>query len=195
MARRPRSSELVLAGALALAGCGHRRADPAPAALDVPVARGTILVDGKQEGPDWNGVALREVFTSGDAEARPHSEARFVRDGRNLYVGLYAADEDIRSTDAFDVTLGVLAMHVDVRGRVTPAPPPGVRVAVDVDDETTIDVPSDFDEEWKVMLAIPLDEAGLHGSEPSHVHVARCDTPKDGVTRCGAWDGVLVARP
>ena len=132
---------------------------------------------------------------SGDAEARPHSEARFVRDARNLYIGLYAADEDIRSTDAFDVALGTLALHVDVRGRVTPALPPGAQVAVDIDDETTIDVPTDFDEEWKVMLAIPLDAAGLRGSEGMHVHLARCDTPKDGVTRCGAWDGALVARP
>jgi hypothetical protein len=172
-----------------VAGCGHRRTEAPAAAIEVPLAKGTIVVDGKQEGPDWNGVAVREVFVAGAEPARPHSEARFVRDGRNLYVGLYAADEDVRSTDAFDVTVGALAMHVDVRGRITPATPPGVQVAVDVDEETTIDVPGDFDEEWKVMLAIPLDAAGLRGD----VH-ARCDTPKDGVTRCGAWDGALVAR-
>ena len=37
-------------------------------------------------------------------------------DGR-LYVGLYAADEDIRSTDAWDLTIGDFTDHITAEGK------------------------------------------------------------------------------
>lgn len=122
--------------------------------------------------------------------ARPYSEALFLSDDQDLLIGLYAADEDVRSTDGFDVAIATLALRVDVRGRITPALP-GARAAVDLDEETTIDRPDDDDEEWAIELAIPLDAiGGLRAATPAQI--ARCDTPKDGVTRCAAWRGVLA---
>src|SRR5204863_9815163 len=91
--------------------------------------------------------------------ARPYDKERFLGDDHDLLVGLYAADEDVRSTDAIDVTIGALALRVDPRGRVTPAVP-GVRAAVDLDEDTSLDQPDDFDEEWVVELAIPLAALG-----------------------------------
>jgi len=182
------TARLLVVAALSAIGCAHH--EPAAGALAVPIATRALTVDGAQEGPDWNQRAARVVLAGGDGPARPFSDARFLRDDGALYVGLYAADEDVRSSDAFDVDLGELALRVDVRGRVTPAVP-GVKVAIDVDEETTIDRPDDFDEEWKVVLVVPQAALGPHDGGTT-AHVARCDTPKDGVTRCGAWSGRLA---
>jgi hypothetical protein len=196
MAPPLRDRRAIVAAVLILSSaCGHRGSDTKRAALIVPRAAGAIALNGEQVGTDWNGRATRVVFTAGTEEARPHSEARFLRDDHDLFIGLYAADEDVRSTDAFDVAVGALAMHVDVKGRITPSPPPGVRVAVDVDEETTIDKSDDFDEEWKIVLAIPLDRLGVEQGAPIAAKTSRCDTPKDGITRCGAWEGDLSLAP
>jgi hypothetical protein len=177
----------VVAAALALAGCQRRReAPPVVVPGDVPVATMPIDVDGALHERAWNEQARVAAFTAAGHEARPFSQIRLLRDAGTLYVGLYAADQDIRSTDAFELAIGTLTMSIDARGRVTP-PVAGVRAVVDVDE--TLDDPRDEDEEWVVEAAIPL--AAIPPGTTA-IHAARCDTPKDGTQRCGAWDGPLV---
>ena len=75
-------------------------------------------------------------------------------------------------------------------GRCTSACTPpiaGARAAVEV--EETLDDPRDEDEEWVVEAAIPLAALPDGGGA---LHARRCDTPKDGIERCGAWDGPLA---
>jgi hypothetical protein len=156
----------------------------------VPAARAPIPIDGEWEA-DWNDRAARVIFhvKGGEGEARPYSEVRFLRDRDALLVGLYAADEDIRSTEAFDLALGALHVKVDATGALVP-PVPGAKVAIDLDG--TRDQPDDYDEEWKLEVSIPIAALG-DASATVPVHAERCDTPKDGVVRCGAWDGALTA--
>jgi hypothetical protein len=66
----------------------------------VPKATIPIKTDGELDEPVWNASAARSkpfVDASG-AEARPYSDARFLWDDQNLYVGLYAADDNIQAT-------------------------------------------------------------------------------------------------
>src|SRR6185295_2246285 len=123
---------------LALAGCKQE-----PSKLDVtakPVTR--IALDGELDEAAWNLRALRGVFSAQSAQARPYSEIRLLRDETHLFIALYAADEDIRSDDAFELTAGPFVARLTAAGRATPAT---VRVAVDRDG--TLDDPHDDDEE------------------------------------------------
>jgi hypothetical protein len=166
---------------------------PAPTGpIAVPPSSAAIPIDGEWE-PDWNDRAVRVIFhvTGGTDEARPYSELRLMRDGDALLVGLYAADEDIHSTEAFALSIGALAVHVDATGAVTP-PVPGAKSAIDLDG--TRDVPGDYDEEWKIELSIPIAALGAKPGATIPIHADRCDTPKDGIQRCGAWDGALAPR-
>jgi hypothetical protein len=186
-----RIARLLACLSIAGRGChsrdGDRDHDRARVSIAVPRARETITLDGEWAEPAWDKVAVREVFVDAGAEARPFSEVRFLRDRDHLYVGLYAADEDIHSSEAFELAIGSLHLRVDAAGRVTPSTP-GLRVAVDRDG--TLDDTRDSDEEWVIELAIPLSAVGLvAGSAGADVHAGRCDTPKDGRVRCGAWDG------
>lgn len=205
MARR---SELIAACALA-ASC--QKSKPAPAAsnqpapppaaravaqspIAVPSARAPIPIDGEWEA-DWNDRAARVVLhvkggTPAD-EARPYSELRLLRDGGALLIGLYAADEEIHSNEYFAVTVGSLSFHATAGGTLEP-PVPGAKAAIDVDG--TVDHPGDFDEEWKLEISIPIAALGADPAAQVPLHVARCDTPKDGIERCGEWDGALAPR-
>jgi hypothetical protein len=176
---------VIVACALAV-GC-HRGASVGDV---VPRAAGTIRIDGEWDEEDWARTALRASLRGEDGElARPTSEARFLRDDRDLFVALYAADQNIESRDAFDLAIGDLSLHVTAAGQTTPALP-GLRLKVGMD-EGTLDDPRDDDEEWVVELAVPLEQTGLVGRARRAVHVTRCDVPKDGVRRCGAWSGNL----
>lgn len=188
---RPSRRFAIFAGMLALAACKrHRDAPPAPpvplAPGEVPAVREPIVIDGELHERDWNELARFGVFTAGGGEARPYSQIRLLRDAQTLYVGLYAADQDIRSSDAFELAIGTLKLSIDPRGLITP-PIAGARAAADVDD--TLDDPRDEDEEWVIEAAIPL-AAVPPGA--TTIHARRCDTPKDGHMRCGSWDGPLA---
>lgn len=179
----------TLAAALVLLAIGCKRD---PSSRDrIPRTTGPIKIDGEWDEPDWPQRALRFQFAGADGQlARPSSEIRLIHDATNLYVGLYAADQNIVSaSDAFELAIGPLALRLDPKGHVTPASP-GVRVGVDSDG--TIDDPKDDDEEWKLEVAMPLGSTGL--SPDNHVAVAakRCDVPKDGIERCGSWSGSLT---
>jgi hypothetical protein len=67
--------------------------------LRVPQAKGAIALDGDMDDPGWlEGCARTNAFLTPDGDqVRPYSEARFVYGDGVLYVGLYAADEDIRA--------------------------------------------------------------------------------------------------
>jgi hypothetical protein len=172
-----------------LAAACHR--DTGTSTDTVPRASGSIRIDGEWDEDDWARRAVRAPLRSENGElARPSSEARFLRDDHDLLVALYAADQNVESRDAFDLTLGELTVHVTATGKVTPALP-GVRAKVGMD-EGTIDDARDDDEEWVVELAIPLELAGLRLPARVPVRVTRCDVPKDGVRRCGAWSGTLA---
>ena len=182
------SHALALAIALAAPACGrHQRAADA-----VPRTTGAIKIDGEWDEADWAQHAMRAQLRGSDGQlARPSGEVRFLRDDKDLDVAVYGADENIESTDAFDLTVGSLALHVPATGVVTP-PVPGLQAKAGYD-EGTLDNPKDEDEEWVVELAIPLDAAGLAPGVHRDVHVARCDTPKDGVRRCASWSGTISA--
>jgi hypothetical protein len=92
---------LVLAVLLA-GGCRRAESKPAGAAprgpdLRVPRTTATFKLDGEANEPPWNASSARTgVFLDGQGQpARPYSEARFLWDTENLYVLLYAADNDI----------------------------------------------------------------------------------------------------
>lgn len=178
----------LLSCALA-AACGkhEREQPPAPHAAardEVPFADTAIKLDGELDEPAWNHRALRGVFAGDDGhDARPYSELRLLRDDTRLLIGLYAADEDIRSTDAFDVTLGAIALHVTAAGVATP-----VAREVGVDRDGTLDKPDDYDEEWVIETAVPIAELG---PPPLVVSATRCDVTKSGERRCGSWHGTV----
>ncbi|HEY1556375.1 MAG TPA: hypothetical protein VGF94_16185 [Kofleriaceae bacterium] len=180
-ARSLRISALVVAAA----ACGHHEAPPEPPAADViPRISMPIAIDGELNEPPWNQRSYRAVLAGDDGkQARPYSELRLLHDGASLYVGLYAADEDIKTSDRWTVTVGPRVVHVDAAGH---ADAPDVRAGVDRDG--TLDDPHDYDEEWVIELAVPL--ASLP-APPLALAAERCDTPKDGRVRCGRWHAQL----
>jgi hypothetical protein len=154
----------------------------------VPHTTGPIAINGAWKERDWPNTALRGQFRGGDGKlARPSSEVRLLRDDTTLYVGMYAADDDLESaTDAFDLVVGGVAMRVSVTGKLDPQLP-GVVAAVDSDG--TIDDKTNRDEEWVVELAIPRE---LVPVGVTLVACSRCDVPRDTQTPlCGSWQGFV----
>jgi hypothetical protein len=177
-----------LACLVVVAAC-HKHDEPAPAEHHVVAATsGAIKIDGELSEPDWNRIGDPQTFVDGGREARPYSQVRFLHDADNLYVGLYAADQDIRSSDKFELTVGAVTLAVDPLAHITPAIP-GVRAARDLDG--TIDQPSDEDEEWVIEMSIPLSAIELRNDRTVMTRTSRCDTPKDHVERCGSWTATL----
>ncbi len=166
------------------------RVRPNPNPLLAQETEDPIAVDGELDEATWTRAARTGAFLDDAGEAaRPFSEARVTFREGTLYLGLYAADERIDTTgplrDAFQVKVGGTSFMVSADGHVEGAPP-GTRAAVDVDglpNDDAID-----DEEWKVELAIPMARLDLAGGAIA-LELARCDTPRDGVKRCGSWRG------
>jgi hypothetical protein len=176
------SSLLVLA---ACKDAPSKLAAPVPG--QIGIAGTAIKLDGELDEPGWNARATRGVFLGPDGKlARPYSEIRLLADADNLYVGLYAADEDIESTDAFEVSLGALSLVAHPDGKVVPAMPAGV------DRDGTLDQPTDDVEEWVVEIAVSREKLG---QGPLAITAKRCDTPKDRKPRCGQWSATLSLPP
>lgn len=191
MARLPRRFVVlacVVVVMVMLVACKrHREAPPISLAPgEVPMVRAPIIINGELHERDWNLLARVAAFTVDGGEARPYSQIRLLRDDQTLYIGLYAADQDIRSSDAFELAIGTLALSIDPRARITP-PITGARAAAEI--EETLDDPRDEDEEWVIEVAIPIAAVPLGATT---IHARRCDTPKDGHERCGSWDGPLA---
>lgn len=196
------------------------RTDAGPeVVLVVPHAKRPIVLDGHLTDPAWLEEAVRTgpfVESDGPSLAHQYSEARFLWGDDQLYVGLYASDEDIRATHEahdsqiwrddsfrlafddgvheylFDVSaLGVVADGV--RALATPKAAvdytwsSNARVAHEL--EGTPNDPSNNDEEWVIEMAIPLASLGQKGAhgEKIGLWVSRCDTPKDQPRSCGDW--------
>jgi hypothetical protein len=201
----------VVIATLAQAGC-HRAPGTTPApepaattasavasareALAVPRAKGSIRIDGELEEDDWRSAVRTGAFVDAQgSEARPFSDARFLRGDRAIYVVLYAADDDIRAAvkehdgpvwtdDAFLVTLGPDALDapdapsfeidISAAGVISDARrgAKGERdaawesgIEVAIDRDGTMNDASDEDEEWVVEARIPLAAIGV-SSEP-----------------------------
>ena len=167
-----------------VAGC---KSHSSPPAERIPTTTGELKLDGELGEPDWSTHALRHILAAPDGgQARPFSEASLLHDKDYLYVGLYAADENIQTGEFFDVHIGSLAFHANATGSVTPEIA-GVKTSIDRDG--TLDDPSNDDEEWVLELAIPLQATGFAPGVGQIVTIQRCDTPKDHIERCGAWSG------
>ena len=120
--------------------------DAGPPPTEVPRTMETIKIDGDWDETDWNQRALQLVFADDTGmQARPYSEVRFLYDNTNLYIGAYAADNDIETSDFFQFTLGLLDVRINPYGDVE-ASAPGVVAAAEYDG--TIGDPNDYDEEW-----------------------------------------------
>lgn len=213
---------IVLAAFALVAGC-HRTDPPAPGSgvapettLEVPRVTGLITLDGEIDEEDWARAARTGAFMdAAGVEARPYSDARFLRDDASLYVALYAGDEDIRATvtdhdgpvwldDSFSLHLtpatpgsptyvieisagGVITDgRRDKGGKVDLGWESGTKLAVDRDG--TLNDPRDEDEEWVIEAAIPLRSLGVRPGDQVMIDVSRCDGPKaGGRRRCGSF--------
>jgi hypothetical protein len=173
---------LVVVGA-----CRGHAATPPAEPLSIPTTTGPIKIDGEWDEPDWSKRALRGQFLGDDGQlSRPSSEIRLLHDAGHVYVGLYAADDNIQSTDAFVVKLGGHQWTVYATGKSDPAVEAG---ALAIDKDGTLDDPSNHDEEWIVELALPIAATGIAATGPTAVAASRCDTPLEQPQRCTAWSG------
>jgi hypothetical protein len=187
----------AISAMLLLAAQGACRREPtaalAPGSGAVPSTTSDIKIDGEWDEPDWSKNSLRFQFVGSDGQlARPSSEIRLIHDKATLYVGLYAADENIQSgKDAFELDVGGFAVRIDATGKVDP---PTADIKVGVDRDGTLDDPHNNDEEWVIEAAIPLRELSFGAGTPVQAKARRCDVTKDGVERCGSWSGALTLR-
>ncbi|HVY46271.1 MAG TPA: carbohydrate-binding family 9-like protein [Minicystis sp.] len=215
--------------ALALSGCGRGcgpQHAPAPADAGRGAASDTLRamhadappkLDGELTEPAWQSAARTGPFLDPDGQqARPFSEVKATWDETNLYLGLYAADQDIEARvtrhdepvwtdDAFRIRLGpsgeraprfaidvsATGVTADARrrddGSMDASWESGVRLAVDKDG--TVNDPRDEDEEWVVEAAMPFASLGLRPVPGTRLllEVTRCDTPKGATSRCASW--------
>jgi hypothetical protein len=199
-------------------------APPPDAVLGVPKVTEKIVTDGEAEEKAWNSSGRTGSFRDATgALARPSSEARFLWDATNLYLLLYAADEDIQAKvtehdgavwqdDAFSVVIapagesGVYTVDVSARGTVTDARRGAdgkldttweSGAAVGVDRDGTLNESKDSDEEWVVEAAIPWAKLGITPAPGTRIGVAlrRCDTPKGAARTCAGWGEEKNGRP
>ncbi len=184
--------------------------------LRAPKTAEPITLNGELDERIWTHGAVRTgaFVAANGAAARPYSEARFAWADGMLYVGLYAADEDIRARatkpddplwidDTFHLVFVTApggeerVIDVSPRGVVTDARraggsldfawQSGTRAGHEMDG--TIDDSRDDDEEWVLELAIPLSSLGLDGRRGDTIELAiqRCDTPRGAARACGSW--------
>ena len=182
MTRTTLAFALACVGAV---GCRDRSPHGAQAVATVPRTTGPIKIDGEWDEPDWSKRALRGQFLGDDGQlARPSSDVRLLHDDKMLYIGLYAADDDIRSTDAFQLQIGTHTWSADALGKLTPMVDGG---AIGLDRDGSVDNDANNDEEWLLGIAIPLAALELDHTKPTVVRASRCDTPKHQTQRCGSW--------
>ncbi len=205
----------------------HATVAATPGVLRVPYAKTAVAIEQHDDDLTWQRAVttgpLREAGK--DTQARPYSNARLLWDEKNLYLSLYAADQDIQAPekkhdaplwlhDAFAVRLQldvpgspVYLFDVAPSGAVTdlvqqPGARPsaawqsGARVSIDVDG-TVNDATGEDDEEWVVFVALPWQSLGI-APKPGlrlRASVGRCDVPKGGERRCGEWGGPATGNP
>ena len=173
---------VVVLAAVGGAMTARARKTPPPASnlpsLAIPFASDQLDFDGELDEASWRASARSGSFKARNGkEATPYSDARFDWTSSSLRVGLYAADQDIVSADAFHVEIdsGGTKRALDVNAKCAVNGLDGVRVACDSDG--TVDVPGDMDEEWVVEMEIPLAAIGLAASPGARttITIRRCD--------------------
>ena len=174
--------------------CAHAGAsEPAPiaelSALRTPTPP---RIDGKLDEPAWRDATPSGQFVDPltGRFVPPESEVRALWDADSLYLGLYAADEDLRSDDHMTVILEPergrrLTFEVNPAGKLSSTAPAGLRAAAEQDG--TIDQPRDDDEEWTVELQVPWRSLGLAGPTPIGIGFGRRDQPKGSAARESVW--------
>ena len=198
-------------------GHAHEPGRPITGPLEVPEATGEVHIDGHLSDKAWKHAATTGAFMSGGGVANPYSDVRLLRHGGTLYVGLYAADDDIaapiashdeaQTGDSFQLVFrrGESERTIDVspRGAITDGERIGAasfdtrwesHAAVAVDRNGTLDDATDQDEEWIVEMAIPFASLGLDGQAGERIgfEVKRCDVARadGGAARtCVTWGG------
>ena len=136
------------------------------------------------DAPSSGAWAMRKngAFTS------PHTELRALWRDDALLLGVYGADEDLRSADGVRFTVRkangtLLAFDAPVfEGKM----PSGVEQRVDPDG--TRDNPADDDEEWAMELVLSWRALG-YTTPPQRIelNVERTDTPKGATPRTESW--------
>ncbi len=136
------------------------------------------------DAPSSGAWAMRKTgaFTS------PHTELRALWRDDALLLGVYGADEDLRSSDGVRFTVrkangSLLAFSAPVfEGKM----PKGVEQRVDPDG--TRDNPADDDEEWAMELVLSWKSLGYSvPPERVELNVERTDTPKGTTPRTESW--------
>ncbi len=187
--------------------------------MAVPHAYTHPTLDGELGEHDWNRALRSHGFLAADGkESHPYSEASFLWDEENLYLGLYAADQNLVShlqpggspvegEDIFHVVLfladggrvildvapsGVFsAERQDSKGSPVPGWKSQWQLAADRDG--TLNDDSDEDEEWVIEAALPWSALGVKPAPGTEIGMfaSRCDTPKASGKSCGSF-GSLV---
>jgi hypothetical protein len=181
-----RTATSLLLAAVAFAACTSKSA-PAPVALapapkctpTVLVAHpGTPVLDGHLDQPVWNAAAATAPFVDSKADrVVPHTEARAAWDQKALYLVLYVADADLRTSDRVSVQFeGKGSIEARPNGQAScrfganeSCAQLGVSASFDVDGD--VDADQEEDEEWAVELAVPWSLLASRG-RPAEVPVA-----------------------
>ncbi len=194
------------------------RAPTLPVVLHVPHAAHPPVLAQHDDDAVWQTAVATGPWLQPNSHeaARPYSNARLLWDADNLYLCLYAADQDIEAhggqhdapltaEDAFSLRIQAdlpdaptFAVEIAPTGTVTDARvvgghvdrswESGAQLAMDMDG--TLNQPQDADdEEWVAFVALPWSRLGLTAAPGLRLRLAmdRCDVPKDGVRRCGTW--------
>ena len=184
-----------------LAACGSPSPREPPAPITLAAAHGAAEhIDGELDDPAWREAEVSSRFVdarSGEA-VTPYTEARALCDRDALTLSIYAADEDLVSSDRVGAILhvpggGTFVLDVDssatVRWHVPSASagtvPDGVTVEVDAD--ATLDVDDLEDEEWVTEMRIPWRALGVDGPVDVRANFFRRDQPRESLMRSLAW--------
>lgn len=134
-------------------------------------------------------------FQDANGFPRPHTHLQFMADTQNLYVGYYAADQDLRTVprpqdsrgavgDRFTLRIGQLVLVLNPSGAIQV--PPGVNVSTRVDG--SVDRSDNDDEEWVAEITIPWAQLGPRAQEDGvRFRALRTDAPKREPERALAW--------
>ena len=191
-----------------------------PRELQVPLAKRPPLLEQHDDEVLWQHAASTGPWLQPGSPqaARPFSQARLLWDAQNLYLSLYAADQDIEAFgaqhdapllthDAFALRIQAdgpqFAVDIAATGTLTDARMQGAvadrtweshaRVAMDMDGSLN-DARGPDDEEWVAFVALPWLPMGIVPAVGKRLRLefARCDVPRDGVKRCGQWAQTVV---
>jgi hypothetical protein len=167
--------------------------------LPIPHLTGAITLDGDMDDPGWvrppGPARTGDFLLENGKPAVPHTHARLIWGGEYLYMAVLASDEDIESDDALHIVFfeGDAQRAIDVSPRaVITGSIGGVHASSEIDG--TINAPGDYDEEWTLELAIPVESLGMVGERGENIGMSlrRCDTPKDGTRICAGFRARIV---